>query len=378
MLVGYGSAGQYELDFMVRNPNLQDCEFIVASIQSKEEVEARLNTTIVSAGLMDCYPKIKYVQMDLQNHEQMVKILKEERPDIITYTGRFIPGIKYGHYSYPNEIGYGAWIALAVPLIYNLCKAIKDSGIVTKVINSSFPDGVCPWLRSAGFEQVITGAGNLNHLIPRLKLAIAKKFNCSPLDINDSLYLVGSHYLNTYVSKEGNPKGSGYVMGFTITKDNSEFIYTSTDDNGKLAKELFSMCKIPMESGHTRNLMIASDMANIVDLIVTESDYVVHLPGVDGLIGGYPSFYNKTSGKFEVDGGIVDIQEWIAVNKQSISLDGIEDISDGVVTFTDTVIAKMKEVFDIEYPKTLRIEDAEEFAYKIKDAIMKYEEKKNV
>lgn len=366
MLVGYGSAGQYELDFLVRNPNLQKCEFVVASIAPKEEVEARLNTTIVSAGLMDFYPTVRYVQMDLQNHKQMVEILKEENPDIITYTGRFIPGIKYGHYSYPNEIGYGAWIALAVPLIYNLCKAVKESGISTKIINSSFPDGVCPWLWSAGYTQVITGAGNLNHLVPRLKLAIAKKYNCKIEDIN--LEIVGSHYLNTYVSKEGTSKGSDFFMFFAI--EGIGIVYNSKTQGNDLAEELFSLCKIPMESGYIRNLMIASDMANLVDILVTNNPKRVHVPGPRGHLGGFPCYYDGHEFDWDDEG-------FDNINKQSLSLDGIENISNGVVTFTDTVIKKMKEVFDIDYPKTLRIEDAEEFAYKIKDAIMRYEEKKN-
>ena len=33
----------------------------------------------------------------------------------------------------------------------------------------------------------------------------------------------------------------------------------------------------------------------------------------------------------------------------------------------------MKEVFDIDYPKTLKLEDMEEFAYHIKDALILYE-----
>lgn len=287
MMVGYGSACQYALDFITRNPNLSNCEIVITSIQSEEEVTSRINTTLVSAQLMTKkIPKVRYVQMDLTDHNKMVKILKKESPDLISYSGRFISGIKYGAYSYPNKLGYGVWLPLAFPLIYRLCKAVKEADLHCTIINTSFPDGVVPLLWYAGFTNVI-GAGNLNHLIPRVKMATGSDF----------VLMAGAHYLNTYVSKEGNPRGSKYYLGYM----NSEGKFVSNANGGlsnKDCEDIFAKCNIPLESGHTRNLMIASDIANLIDIIVTGSNRIVHVPGVLGLPGGYPATYDYNADKF--------------------------------------------------------------------------------
>lgn len=365
LIAGYGSAGQYVLDFIARMDELRDSEIVVMSRTPGEDIIGRINITAVSAGIMGYYPKIRYICNDLNDVARTAEILKEENPDIIAYTGRFIKGIKYGAYSYPNEIGYGAWIPLAIPLIYKLMLAVKSSGINTKVINSSFPDGVNPALESIGLAP-FTGAGNLNHLIPRLTLAIANKYGLSPYDVN--VDLVGSHYLNTYVSKEGSSKGSPYVLKFSTT-GRSELIQYH-EITGADAEELFSHCSDKTASGPTRNLMIASDIAQIIKSLSGHNVTKIHLPGPQGLPGGYPVFLSRN---MLINDAGINPSEAILTNLNSLRYDGIDDISEGVITFTEELISKMKNVFNIEYPKSLKVEDCEDFAYVIKAKLLEYE-----
>lgn len=368
MIVGYGSAGSMVLDFIIRMPELQDCEFIVMSRKSEEESSKRLNTTIVSAGIMNFYPKVKYISCDLLDIDKTAGILSEECPDIIAYTGRFISGIKYGAYSYPNNLGYGVWLPLAAPLIYKLCLAVEKCEIDTKIINTSFPDGVCPLLWSAGYTDVVTGAGNLNHLIPRMKKALSD----DPNEITD-LKMVGSHYLNTYVSKEGSPRDSYFYVEYY---KNGKIHSSENNNDYPEIIEAFKKCRIPMESGHTRNLMIASDVSQIIKIMITGSNELIHLPGVSGYVGGYPCRWNKEDQGFCIEPmkGISSLGS-IKINQQSIFCDGIEDISEGEVTFSNKVIRQMKNIFNIEYPKTISLEDLEDFAYEIKNSLINYDKK---
>ena len=52
-------------------------------------------------------------------------------------------------------------------------KACEQADIDGIVINTSYSDAVIPWLQTAGEAAPDFGSGNLNHLIPRMKFAVA-------------------------------------------------------------------------------------------------------------------------------------------------------------------------------------------------------------
>lgn len=358
MIVGYGSTGAYVLDFLTRTKGIEEFEITVLT-RSVEEAQKRINMTLISSQIMGFYPKINLVKGDLNNTEETAELLGKIKPDIIAYTGRFIKGIKYGQYSYPNEIGYGAWLPLAIPLIYKLMKAVKLANINTKVINSSFPDGVCPALKSIGLAP-FTGAGNLNHLIPRINMGLADKFGVSQKEID--IKMIGSHFLNTYVSKEASAKGSKYVLQYTIKNEDTKKI---SDE------EVFKLSNIKTVSGATRNLMISSDIVKIIQSIMFNEGFFMHLPGPNGLIGGYPAkvFQEKIEIVLPSD---ITIDEAININTESLSHDGIEKIENGHIFFTDDILTKMDKVFSIKYPKSIKVEDCEEFAVQIQESLEHY------
>lgn len=358
MIAGYGSTGAYVLDFLARTKGIENFEIVVAT-RSLDEAQKRVNMTLISAGLMGFYPKISVVFADLNDIDLTAQLLSEIKPDIIAYTGRFMKGFKYGEYSYPNKIGYGVWLPLAIPLIYKVMKAVKLSKINAKVINTSFPDGVCPALGSIDLAP-FTGAGNLNHLIPRIKMALAKKFDYGAENVD--VVMLGSHFLNTYVSKEASAKGSPYYMDWSINGKKFDWI---SDE------EIFKLAQISTVSGPTRNLMIASDVVKITQAIMFNEGYFMHLPGPNGLIGGYPArvFTDKIEISLPKE---ISLEEAVDINVKSLSFDGIENIKDGNITFTDEVIDKMKSVFGIYYPKSIKVEDCEAFAGEIRKVLENY------
>jgi hypothetical protein len=354
MIAGYGSTGAYLLDFLARTPGIDNYEIFVIS-RSEEDSVKRINTTRISAGIMGFYPKISFLRADLNNVDQTAVLLEQIKPDIIAYTGRFIKGLKYGSFSYPNNIGYGAWLPLAIPLILKLMKAVKLSGITTKVINSSFPDGVCPALKDIDLPPY-AGAGNLNHLIPRIKLGLSARFNLKTDQVE--VMMIGSHFLNTYVAKEASAKGSPYYMECRV---NGVKLDSLTDE------EIFGFAKIKMTSDSTRNLMIASDIAKIIQSTIFDEGFFMHLPGPYGLIGGYPARIFADRIELVLPENI-DLKAAEAINAASLKFDGIEKIAGGIY-FTDELINKMKEVFGIDYPKSIRAEECELLAAELQIAI---------
>ena len=47
-------------------------------------------------------------------------------------------------------------------------------------------------------------------------------------------------------------------------------------------------------------------------------------------------------------------------NRESIYLDGIEDVRDGVLVYTDELIAKVRKAFDVDLRKTVSLDEVED------------------
>ncbi|MCC8024804.1 MAG: hypothetical protein LIP16_05835 [Clostridium sp.] len=353
MIIGYGSTGKYVLDMLTRLPELRDCRYTIVSRTAKEEAEKRINLTLVSAGIFGLYPKVTYIACDINDTEGLSRILAFEEPDVIAYTGRYMKGFKYGEFSYPNHMGYGVWTPMAAVLAWKVMKAVSRSQVNARVINTSYGDAVSPLLAARGLAPY-TSAGNLNHLIPRIARAY-EALSGEPAGSADVTF-AGSHYANTYISKEGTAKGSPYLLNIRGSKDISD-------------EAVFKKCAIPTASGQDRNIMIASDVVMLVRLLLDKSgaEHKIHAPGPFGYIGGYPLLFKN--GEMKVDETCFTLDEMRAVNESSLRCDGIDKLDENGIHFTKEAVDKMKAVFGIDYPKTVALEDCERFAAQIAETI---------
>lgn len=378
LICGYGSAGSYLLDMILKDPNFRDCKIGVMS-RSKDKSIPRLELSLVAAGIAENYQDVSFYECDFTDSSRLMNILESFCPDIIVYTGRFMSGHKYGSYSYPNKIGYGVWIPMSVAYIYRLMKVVnkydKMNNHKTTVINTSYPDGVNPWLDSVGLAPT-TGAGNVNHLIPRIKRAVAgiacNRLGCNcvtPDQVDVNLYC--SHYANTYISKEGTTNNSPVFMEIN---GSSTFVDIDQD-------EIFKACADNTASGQVRNIMIATDCYMICKYMITnKSSNKIHLPGPNGLPGGYSCIiktdqYGSPSIDVIIPAGMT-IDSLVKTNSTNMMFDGIENISGGDLTFTDQCIKSMDRVFGIKYPKSINIDDAEEFATVISKGLDSYDSRR--
>lgn len=366
MVVGFGSTGNYVLDIATKMELFRDSVFTVVSRTHPETVEKRLNITRVSAGIFDCFPEIRYVRQDVTDISGMTETIRRNDPDIIAYTGRYMKGLKYGEYSYPNDIGYGVWLPLAVVLPEKLMRAVKAAGSNARVVNTSYGDGVSPALASIGLAPYVS-AGNINHLIPRIKRGIAELVGEGARPDNVDVKLAGSHFLNTYVSKEGNARGSAYGLSWTF---NGEMRADITDT------QIFAACSVPTISGPERNWMIASDVVRLMELMVLRDgrSRSIHAPGPFGLTGGYPLLF--TNGEMCLDETAFSREEMERINIDSLRCDGIEAISAEGIRFTDEVRERMRVVFGLDYPETVSITDCESFAHRIAESLETYRRNK--
>lgn len=353
MVIGVGSVGSYFIDYLL-SLNNEQIE-IIAVGRDKNKITKDINIIKTAATIRGvCKSKIIIDTLDLNNENSITECLQRHWPHIILNSSRVYSGKKYGSVSWDKIRAYGIWAPLSVKFIYNVMKAYDKVNSSAIVINTSYSDATNNWIKSSGVSYPDFGSGNLNHLIPRIKFAVAKILNIEDF-WNINITLATSHFHDVVISKEGHDENCPPLLhleykGKTLKIDH-DLIYNN--------------CAIVMPIDQKRNMMNASSNFEIVKAILNsiKNNYSIkiHSPGVQGMIGGYPciisSFNNQT--KCEIDTSVFTIKEMNDINLKSIYLDGIKGIRDGYIFYTAELINKIKEKFNIDIPETIHINEAD-------------------
>ena len=336
-IFGLGSVGCYLLDYLVSlaDPQLR----LVVVGRNAEKMEQDVNS--IEAAL------------------------RKIQPDFIVNSSRLYAGLKYGTISWSNLRAYGIWSPMSVLLGKNIMEAYGKAECQAISINTSYSDAVIPWLKSAGMPYFDFGSGNLNHLIPRMKFFVAEKFGIDNLNDID-ITLVASHFHDVVISKEGHTEGVNLLLSI---KYHGKEMDVNHD-------EVYKACGIPMPTDQKRNMMNASSNFDIIYSILTvireKKAIKIHTPGVDGHIGGYPYIIDATQD--EAKGYFYpgySMEEMLQVNRNSIYCDGIENVENGYLVYTDELIRKVKNRFNIDVPKKVHLSEAEKVANLLIEGIVK-------
>ena len=365
-IFGLGSVGCYLLDYLVSlaDPQLK----LVVVGRNAEKMQQDVNIIKTAATIRRQMRSEIVVEggCDFKDVASIEAALKKIQPDFIVNSSRLFAGLKYGTISWSNLRAYGIWTPMSVLLGKNIMEAYEKTGCNAISINTSYSDAVIPWLKSAGKAYFDFGSGNLNHLIPRMKFYVAEKFGIDNLNDID-ITLVASHFHDVVISKEGQTEG----VELPIKISNGGGCFTSLN-----TAELLKACSIAMPTDQKRNMMNASSNFDIINSIISSirenKKYKIHSPGVEGHIGGYPfiidSTENEVKGYFLPD---YPLEEMEKVNRQSIYLDGIENIEDGCLVYTDELINKVKNKFNVTIPKKVHLSEAEKVADLLIEGIIK-------
>ena len=364
MIVGLGSVGSYLLDYLMSSG--MDIEIVVAG-RNREKMEKDVNIVRISS-LIRGQNRTNVIidsDVDLNDVPSISECIRKYDPDIIVNSSRAYPGLKYGSISWKNVRAYGIWTPLSIKFVKNIMEAIEDAKSDAIVINTSYSDAVNPWIRSAGMTYPDFGSGNINHLIPRIKYAIAEIKGIKDYWNIDVTYAV-SHFHDVVISKEGQTEG---VKQLIVSRYDGKVIDADYD-------AVFSRCSIPMPTDAKRNMMNASSNYEIIKGIIDCARYgkvvKLHIPGAFGELGGYPVILDGSKDKIAVyfDESEFSLDEMRKKNAESIYLDGIEKVDDGILTYTDELIAKAKKAFSVELPKNVAFKDIDKTAQFIIDEII--------
>ena len=256
---------------------------------------------------------------------------------------------------------------MSIKYIKNIMEAYEHVQSKAIVINTSYSDAVIPWLKSAGKAYPDFGSGNINHLIPRFKFAVAEETGIDDYWNIDITFAV-AHFHDVVISKEGHTEGVDMLIDIRYRDKKLDI-----DIN-----EMIAGCGIPMPVDAKRNMMNASSNFEIIRAILAAvrdgQKIKLHCPGVFGEVGGYPVVIDGSQKVIEatICEDYFDLDVMRKKNKESIYLDGIEDVANGVLTYTDELIDKVKKVFDVQLVKNVAFDEIDQVAaFIVKEIIEK-------
>lgn len=365
MIIGLGSVGTYLLDYLVSR-NDEAIKVVVVG-RNYAKMEQNVNIVRVAALIRGLNKTLIEIQdgVDLTDIDSIQKAIEKHQPDFIVNSSRAYPGLKYGSISWANVRAYGIWTPLAIRFTKNVMEACDKADTNAVVINTSYSDAVIPWLKSAGKAYPDFGSGNLNHLVPRIKFAVADMLGIDDFWNIDVMFAAG-HFHDVCISKEGQTEGVELPLK----------VYYKGEEKNIDQNEIFSRCKISMPVDAQRNMMNASSNYRIIDAVIeavkSKTDQLIYTPGVFGNIGGYPVKIGYKDGKLDswIDESVYSFEEMNKADRTSMALDGVEDVTNGTLIYTDYLIEKAKKAFGVVLPKKVAYEDIDKTAKFIIDEII--------
>ncbi len=366
MIMGLGSVGGYLLDYLISKSDPAIKVIVVG--RDSDKIQTKVNITKI-AGLIRGVNK-SHISIeggiDFNDIGTIQSVIEKYKPDFIVNTSRAYPGLKYGSISWTNIRAYGIWSPLAICFTKNIMEACDEANTEAVVINTSYSDAVIPWLKSAGKAYPDFGSGNLNHLVPRIKYAVADMLNINDYWNVDVAFAAG-HFHDVCISKEGQTEGIDLPL---------KVYYKGEELKNISANDIYRACSIKMPVDQTRNMMNASSnyqiISSIIDSIRTGTNQKLFIPGFQGNIGGYPVQVGYKDQCFNawIDESVFSYDEMYIANRKSMALDGVEDVIDGKLIYTDGLIEKVKKVFEKQLPKEVVYEDIDKTAQWIIDEII--------
>lgn len=357
MILGLGSVGTYLLDYLAaeNDPALR----IVVVGRDCAKMERNVNIVRISALIRQKNRSHIDIEdgVDFNDVSAVCRVVGKYRPDFIVNSSRAYAGLKYGSISWEHVRAYGIWTPLAVHFTRNIMQACERADADAVVINTSYSDAVVPWLKNAGQPCPDFGSGNFNHLVPRIRYAVAEILGIEDF-WNVGVMFAAGHFHDVCISKEGQTEGVKLPLRITYHGEATELPQDA----------IFSKCKIPMPVDAQRNMMNASSnfdiIMSIVDVLRNGGERLLFIPGAFGNTGGYPVRIGMRGADAAawIDESVFSFEEMQEANRRSMYLDGVEDFLDGALVYTDELIEKARRAFGVRLPKMVPFEEADEVA----------------
>lgn len=339
LVCGLGELGGLVLELLARSPTFRG-RLIGADLNADLGLR-KVNSARQGAICWGVPAKIDFRACDLGDIAQTAAVIAEEKPTLIFnattlaswWLRDLLPAdVKAKLHAVGS--GSGLWAPGHAALAYNLMQAVAQSGLAVPVINSAYPDAVNPALARAGLAP-LAGIGNGDLLVAPLQQLAAADLGIAPARVRVT---VVAHHFHAYnVLMHGNSRGLDFFCRIAVDGEDTKI------DVDALLRRIPQEAGIPAASGAT--WIVAASAIRTLTVYLDWSGAVVHVPGPNGFVGGYPVTLTPTVA-LALPSTITEAQA-IAINEAGQRAEGIDRIdAEGTMHLGQTAIDTLRDVFD--------------------------------
>ncbi|MDH2389224.1 hypothetical protein QCN29_10570 [Streptomyces sp. HNM0663] len=282
-------------------------------------------------------PALSHALTDLTDVARTAERIASFAPDVLFLAASYqswwvISTLEESAFKRVYAANYGPWLPMHLTPVMKAMEAVRLSGTEAVVVNAAYPDAVHPVLGAVGLSPDI-GIGNVANNVPGITATVADELGRAAEDVE--VRLVAHHYVSHRLSRHGDSGPA--AMGLGVRVDGRDV--TAELDVPGLLKRL--PARYRRTGGMAGQAMTAASALSVLEPLADGRDAVVHAPGVDGALGGYPVAIE--SGKFRklLPEGMTE-EQGHAVNVSGQVQDGISEIrADGTVVFEPSSMAVM-------------------------------------
>lgn len=342
IIFGLGNVGGQLLEFLARVPNLG--WRIVAASRDPERGLRKTRSALYGASYMGLYPEIEFIATDLEDHAATARILGDERPAIVVNSATFAawwlrdllpPGIR----AELQSIGPGLWSAAHMTPAFKLMRAIEASGGSPLFLNVSYPDLVNVALTRSGPGPTI-GVGNIDLLVPAVQHVAARKLGAQMRHVVP--YIVAHNHHSYSILTRGTTGGLGFFLKILLAGTD----VTDRFEREELVADVYAGSSIPSAQG--ASTLAAGSLCKVLLAVMTDSGERSHIPGPNGLPGGYPAVLTAKGAELMLPASL-SLEEAVAINLAGQRAEGVEAVeANGRVVFTEEARRVLRDRFGLK------------------------------
>ncbi len=341
IVFGLGNVGGQLIEFLARVPNLG--WRIVTAGRDLERGLRKTRSAQFGASYMGLYPDIAFRQADLNDPEQAAEIIRREQPEIVVNAATFAawwlrdllpPEIRSDF----TAVGPGIWSAAHMTPAFNIMRAIEAGGANPLYLNVSYPDLVNVALSRCGPGPSI-GIGNIDLLVPAIQHVAARRLDAPMRHVVP--YIVAHNHHSFNILTQGTTFGQPFFLKILLAGTD----VTDRFDREELIAEVASSSSIPSAAG--AGTLAAGSLCKVLLALMTDSGERSHIPGPNGLPGGYPAVLNASGASLLLPADLT-LAEAVSINEAGQRAEGVETVgADGRVAYTEEARRVLRDRLDL-------------------------------
>jgi hypothetical protein len=317
LIISIGELGTHVLEAAARTGLFRR---IVVASRSGAKAQARANAARIGAGLDGFFPVLEAVELDF-NDPASIRVLRSINADVIFTAPSLGPWWRTEDPA-TGALPFAALMSLHLAPMAVLRERMAEADLAGLWIGASFPDVINACLSRSGFGPDC-GVGNVQEPIPKIQAGVAAALSVDPRLVD--VRLVAQHAFEYYVMREEPSEAlPPYLLRVMVEgRDVTELGH-------RVLREPFAF---PYDL-HFNRVTASACMAALRAFAAPEPSRT-HLPGILGLLGGYPVIVDGKHIALDLAEGWTR-EEAVTANQASLSWDGIAAVGDdGAVRFTE-------------------------------------------